>query len=89
MVPMHHGLDEELLFSRMDRRRQAKDAKVVRLREKLLLQKDIGYTEALERDSLRWLASLLYKSPETFEQRIVLILARRVQSLEEIRDILG
>lgn len=36
-------------FSRKDRHRQARDAKVGQLREKLFQQKDTGYTEALEK----------------------------------------
>lgn len=52
-APMHNEIDEELFFSRKDRRRQAKDEKVRKTREKLLQQKDVGYAEATKRISMR------------------------------------
>eukprot|EP00866_Antonospora_locustae_P000424 jgi/Antlo1/424/912 len=109
---MHNGLDEELFFSRKDRHRRAKDEKIREIRKKLLRQKDIGYTEAMERMKVRTekvlevfcgylaglcidfkvfyrkLASLLYKSPETLEQRIEFILVNRVQCSDDIYKIL-
>lgn len=90
---MHNESDEELFFSRKDRRKQAKDGRIREIREKLLRQKDIGYTEAIERMNTRtekvlevlcgYLAGLCVDFKGIYRKLASLLLYKNPEALEQ------